>query len=373
MWRRIYFHFLSSLSYIRANKLLTSFTAISYFIGILMPIFVVSIMAYDEKQAKASFMNHSEQIIKITGNQYIMEDLQQKENARIKLYDQINTIPAVQNVFHKTEAFGIIAYGTHMRHGQYMYVDEWFHSNFKQFVEEGRWFDPSRNDECIVGTELYNKLWRASGDQDQLFINNKQCSIIGKTSIFRNQVVMLHQADEDWRGFTTFYVKVDDSGSVEQVLSSLEHLDPAFDLERLHLVNKDYLAGQRTNNSLLLLITLSVFVYSIINISNVIKFMLDERRERYGIQIAMGSTKVNIIFEFFIELLLLTSVSLIAVLGILYFNVHLIAKYIITIRVDGLVIAATVLANVMICGMLSMLYLRKILSNNVVSLIRGDR
>lgn len=373
MWNRIYFHFLTSLSLIRANKLLACFTAISYFIGILMPIFVVSIMAHDEKQTKAAFMKHSEQIIQIQGTQFDLEDLKQKEKARVILFEQLNADSAVQDVFHKTETFGVLAYGTYMRYLQYLYVDESFNQNYNQFVQEGRWFNPLRKDECIVGTELSQKLWRAAGVYDQLFINNKQCSIIGTTAIFPNRVVMLHHSDEDWRGFSTFYVKVNEGQSVEQVTTSLKQLNPSLELQRMDYINKEYLAGQRTNHSLLLLITLSIFVYAIINISNVIKFMLDERRSRYGIQIAMGSTKKTIILEFFIELLLITSVSLIAVLGILYFNEHLIEKYIISIRIDGWVVVATFLTNVMICGLLSTLYLKKILSNDVVSLIRGDR
>ncbi|WP_128658110.1 ABC transporter permease [Paenibacillus sp. 598K] len=373
MLNRISFHLSSSMNLIRANRWITCFTATSYFIGILMPTFVLAIMAHDEKQTKDAFMQHSEQIIQIEGFSFSPENMGQLAEARILLNDRLNQDSAVQNVFFKTENSGILASGTHMRYIRYVYVSQAFDQNFKQFLQEGRWFDSSRNNECVVGTDLINKLQRASGVQEQLYINNKPCTIIGTTAVFPNRVVMLHQAEENWRGYSQFYVRMKDSHSVEQMISSLKELPLNVELEKMSVINNNYLAGQRVNYSLLLLITLSVFVYSLINISNVIKFMLDERRSRYGIQLATGSTKGNIILEFFIELLLITSISLSAVLGILFLSSPFVGKYILPIRIDGWVVAATFSMNFILCGLLSLLYLKKVLSQDIISLIRGSR
>lgn len=338
-----------------------------------MPIFVVSIMAHDEKRTKEAFMKQSEQIIQIQAARYNEKDQEQKERLRMRLFEHLNNEPVVRNWFHRTEASGIIASGEHMRYVHYMYVDQSFNQNFNQFVQEGQWFNPLKTNECIIGTELSKRLWRDSGVQAQLLLNNKQCNVIGTTEIFPYWVVLLHQTDENWSGFSKFYVRLNDSHAVGQVISSIKQLSLNLEVESVDLLNKEYLDGQHANYRLMLLITLSVFVYAIINISNVIKFMLDERKGRYGIQIAMGSTKASIVLEFFIELLMITSISLIAVLGILHFNTPLIERFIISIQIDGWVVASTIVTNIIICGFLSILYLRRILSKDVISLMRGDR
>lgn len=296
-----------------------------------------------------------------------------KAAASHELLAKLQKDSAVETVSYKTEHSGVIGSEASLRYAHFVYVDERFDQNYKKFVREGRWFDPAREDECIVGIGLSYKLWKSSSIGRSLYVNGQACSVIGLTDIFENRVVMLHHGSEDWNGSTQFFAKTKESGTINRVISNIEHEAGSYEAERLDRINKKYLQGQRVNFSLLLLITMSVFLYAMINIGNVIGFMLDDRKERYGIKLAMGCTKRGIYTEFFAELLFITSFSVMAIYLTFAFGEGMIERYITAIRIDIPIILITLACNTVICAMLSLIYMRRMFTYDVITLIRGNK
>lgn len=365
MFTSLQYHIKSAMLNLYFNKMTTAFTGISYFIGLIMPLFVVLMIYHDEIQTKQSFMEQANQIVRVDTSLSM-------ENA-VQSIEQWKENETVEQVFYKTEHSGVISSEKTTRFGYYVYVDPYFHNNYKQFLQTGRWFNAMEKNECIISRDLSFKMFDAEAVSGEIYINGEVCTVVGTTKIFNNRVIKLHNSDQAWDGYTQFFVKLNHSDVMEQMIAEVKSTLAGATIQPLKSINDQYAKGQRINFGLLLLITLSVFIYAIITISNVIHFMLSDRMYRYGINLALGCKKSKLYMEYFLELLFVTSLSLIVALVTLLLAESSIEKYLAPIRIDGIVVVILFLCNMIVCLLLSFVYLRKILSPDIISLIRGKK
>lgn len=376
MLATVWFRLMSTIKSIRFNKYMAGFTAFSYTIGLLLPTIILTAAYHEITQLNHSFMNDSERIIRVEDQTQMIPDSELDSSSAISdrelLHQLLSLGNAVEQVFYKSEKLTYLSDNKQYRSTQIVYVNDLFKDNYPNFVKRGNWFQSTEFNECIIGTNLARKLWQGSGINREIRVGGSSCTVIGETDVFDSKVVMRDQEKEDMGGLTQFFVKLKDEQEADAVVSSIHQLGRQYKIDSVQNLNQDQLDQAYEAFMLLLLLSLIVLLYSLLNISNTIGLMLNERRRKYGIQMALGSRRRGLFFEFYFELLMITSFSVILVYFLLYFGEPIIEHYLFLIRINGFILFVLSIFNMGLCVILGMIFTKRILRSNVVQLIRGS-
>lgn len=374
----LWFRLISTVKSIRYHKYMTGFTALSYAIGLLLPTLILSGTYHEITQLRHSFMKDSNRILQVEDQTRMFPQLAREKSARMsdkELLQQLSDLDdAVEQVFYISEQTSYLSYNKQYRNVNISYVNDEIQDQFSTFVKRGEWFHSAVSNECIIGTRLSRKLWQGSGINKEIRIGGTTCTIIGETDVLDYRVVKKDQWNKDNNdisGLTRFFVKLKEGVALDAVISKIHKLGGQYRVEPVKELNQHQLEYAYGAFSILLLLSLIALLYALLNIGNVISLLLNERRRKYGVQMALGSGRRGLFFEFYMELLMITSFSVVLVYFLIYFGKPIIEHYLFLIRINGYILFSVLTFNIGLCAILGMILTRKILKSDVVPLIRG--
>lgn len=138
----------------------------------------------------------------------------------------------------------------------------------------------------------------------------------------------------------------------------------------MDIVHRQSLQHMYAGFSVIVLLSFVTLFYALLNIGNVIGLMQSERRTKYGVQLALGASKRTILGEFFGEMMIITTVAALLVFIALKMGQPIIERYLFSIRLDYTVMLFATVANTAICGILGLIFIRRIWKTSIVRLIR---
>jgi ABC-type antimicrobial peptide transport system permease subunit len=116
-----------------------------------------------------------------------------------------------------------------------------------------------------------------------------------------------------------------------------------------------------------------VFLYSIMNLYNIILNKINEDKRFYGISHALGAVKYKSVLQNFLEILILSSIAVFGVIAILLFVKHILNSLMgyIFLNMDFLTLIIVFSLNLITAFLMSLLSLNKILKTNIIEIIKG--
>lgn len=372
MFHALWFRLVTTFKSIRHHPYTAIFTVMSYTLGLMLPVIILC-TAYQEMTAlQHSFMHDSDRIIRVALPIEQTNDLGLRNTTYDELSQQLIELDdQIEQVYVQSQFGSFVTDGVEYRTVQLFYLDEAITELYPQFVTLGEWFHEKPANKCIIGTALARRLWHSEGINKDIRIHGKPCTIIGETDIFQNGVVKLVDAQERIIGQTNFYLKLKQSSNMDTVLASIRQHNGPFQAYPVDQLNQDQWGQAFGAFSVLLSLSLVVLIYALANIGNVIGLLLQERRKKLGIQLALGSKRRSLLLEFYVELVLMTSSSVLLVYLLISISEPWIEHFLFPIRINGFILLILLLFNLVLCLILGLWFMKKNLTSNIVPLIRG--
>lgn len=368
------FLLLSIIQNIRFGKRTAAFLIFGYAIGLLLPVAILSASNYELYKIKNQMMTDADRIIRLEMQTLIPSantGRQEQLMFEIELFRQLQALDSsIESVSFKSEFSSVLFDGHQYRYVNVVTIDPSFTDHFRRFVKRGEGFHDGDTGKCIIGSTLSRQLWNGSSINKVIQVGGMTCTIAGETDLFDKFVVLKETGQKNLKGKTHFFVKVKDAHDVDTVLAKIHQMNGQWRTDRMDIVHRQSLQHMYAGFSVIVLLSFVTLFYALLNIGYVIGLMQSERRTKYGVQLALGASKRTILGEFFGEMMIITTIAALLVFIALKMGQPIIERYLFSIRLDYTVMLFATVANTAICGILGLIFIRRIWKTSIVRLIR---
>jgi len=365
------FLLLSILQSLRAGKRTAALLVLGFAVGLLLPTAILAAARHELLALHNGTMADARRIIRLD-ERPAPEPVSARPGSgpsEAELSDILRNLdPAVESVSRRSEYSGILHDGRKYRFVYILTVDPSYIDLFRRYIRLGGVPDGGRA--CIVGTALAMEMWGGSGIGREIRAGTAACTVTGETDVHARRVIVV-ETEETYRGWTQFFVKAKDPGDADRILAKIrETAGGHWKAERMDVVERRERARARGAYAAAVLVSLATLLYALLNIGNVMGLMMRERRRKHGIQLALGARPRTIRAEYFGELLLMTTASLVMVFAALKTAQPLVERHLFSMRLDPAVLLSVFAFNLLICATASVVLVRRIRRPGIIRLIR---
>lgn len=156
------FLLLSATRTVWRNRTMTLLLMVSYALGWLLPVAILSASNHELFRLKSMGMSESERVISLFLNPHavlptdkIGDRAQREEEIMKELHAEMERMkPFIEQVTHRTEGSGTLSTGDRIRMIHVNYVPENYVRFFDRLLSGGRWLSWGGKGECVMGNAL---------------------------------------------------------------------------------------------------------------------------------------------------------------------------------------------------------------------------
>jgi hypothetical protein len=345
------FLLLTVLRNLRAGRRTAALMMLGFAAGWLLPAAMLAAGRYQQLVLEAGMMPDARRIIRLEEHPS-PEPADARTGDRpsaAELYDRLRGLdPSVESVSRRSVYAGVLHDGGGWRHALIQSVDPSYIGLFRAYIRRGGASDGGRT--CIAGIRPALDWWGGSGIGREIRVGADGCTVTGETEVDDRHLTVVEE-DGTFRGWTQLFVKVKESGDVDGILEKIrlaagedwrvERMDEAQRRERTQLMEV---------YAFVIAVALIALLWSLLNIGSTMALLMRERRKKHGIGLAIGARPRIIRAEAFLELLAVSTVSLIAVFAVLKAARPVVTRYLFPVHPDPAVMLTVFALHLLVCA-----------------------
>lgn len=301
------------------NRFFSLLTLFALFLGLLFPTAIVGLGRYITYQLQESYLVEPENlaIMAIDSNQIPEEEID----------EIIESNEGVLRIVRSAEGFITAISGEAFSIAKFIAIDHGYDTLFKTFVNNGTWLSKDNYDnldnKCVIGRRIGRKLCGRDILGKTVNINGENFEIIGVTDNFEwSGSILFPLAAFEARVFKPenydYYIHISSNIGSDTWAEFCRLITTRYgncSISFLYDLIKEEMNETSGQIAFILLISLVVLAYSMINIVTVIFLKVDDTRRRIAVYTAFGATRGDIFLQNLFEMLLLSLSGIILVIA----------------------------------------------------------